>query len=541
MSVGTRAIPSRFIRATSSSVRKMPCSMEVIPASMQLAIPWEPWAWAATRRPALVAPSMAARPPSSVSWPDPGSTPGVITPPVAKILMTSAPALSCSLTARRTSSGPSASRPNHQPWPPGLQIPRPPSSRTVVTPASTVSRARTTILTAVSASGASRSRVTGSGSPPRQRWTWALMSPGSSVRPSRRSAVPGGAARSSTTAAIRAPSTTTALSLTGCVPLPSISGAPLRISRSTTTPSHLQPRVQRVAQPVTEEVDPQDGDENRQPRERGQPPRRGQVHPPVRQHPPPGGRGWLDAEAQERQRRFHHDYPRHVQRGHDEPGGEGVGENVPDKHPPIPASERDRGLDELPLAQRQHFAPHDPRVDDPARHPDDDDDIPEAGPEHADHRDRQQDERERQLDVGQAHEHVVHPPAEVAGDEPDGHPAGPRNGHRGAPDQERDAGAVDDPRQDVASQGVGPQQVHPPRGVLPARRPEPMDEVLLQGIEGRDQRRDDGAHDDDEDDRQAEQRRPPAGGGGGSHSCSPRAPARTRTRDSAASWWFTGT
>src|SRR3989304_6190064 len=502
MSVGTRAIPSRFIRATSSSVRKMPCSMEVIPASMQLAIPWEPWAWAATRRPAFVASSMAARTSSSVSWADPGSTPGVITPPVAKILMTSAPALSCSLTARRTSSGPPPPRPTPQPWPPVMQMPRraarirgpgttpsptarrtansaysrPPRSRTVVTPASTVSRARTAILTAVSVSGSSRSRVTGSGSPPRQRWKRALMSPGGSVRPARRSAVPGGAPRSSTTAAIRAPSTTTALSLTGWAPLPSISVAPLRISRS--------PPLARGGGAA--------------------------APPPVRQHPPPGGRGWLDAEAQERQRRFHHDYPCHVQRGHDEPGGEGVGENVPDEPPPIPASERDRGLDELPLAQRQHFPPHDPRVDDPARHPDDDDDIPEAGPEHADHRDRQQDERERQLDVGQAHEHVVHPPAEVAGDEPDGHPEGPRNGHRGAPDQERDAGAVDDPRQDVAAQVVGPQQVHPPRGVLPARRPEPMDEVLLQGIGGRDQRRDDGAHDDDEDDRQAEQRRPPA-------------------------------
>ena len=39
--------------------------------------------------------------------------------------MTSTPALSCSRTARRTSSGPSASRPIHQPWPPVMQMPLP--------------------------------------------------------------------------------------------------------------------------------------------------------------------------------------------------------------------------------------------------------------------------------------------------------------------------------------------------------------------------------------------------------------------------------
>ena len=86
-----------------------------MPASTQARIPDAAWAWAATRRPALRASSIAARISASVSCDDPGSTPGVMTPPVAKILMTSAPILSCSRTALRTSSGPSASRPNHQP------------------------------------------------------------------------------------------------------------------------------------------------------------------------------------------------------------------------------------------------------------------------------------------------------------------------------------------------------------------------------------------------------------------------------------------
>src|SRR5439155_465591 len=90
----------------------------------------------------------------------------------------SAPARSCSRTARRRSSAPSACRPSsRQPWPPVMQTARPaqrtrgpgitpartasrtassaysrpPRSRTVVTPASTVRRARTTALTTVAA------------------------------------------------------------------------------------------------------------------------------------------------------------------------------------------------------------------------------------------------------------------------------------------------------------------------------------------------------------------------------------------------------
>ena len=97
----------------------------------------------------------------------PGTAPLVSTPPVAMNLMQSAPALRCSRTARRTSHGPSDSRPIHQPWPPVMQMTRPattsvgpadfpasiasrrstvtvpsaPRSRTVVTPDSSALRA----------------------------------------------------------------------------------------------------------------------------------------------------------------------------------------------------------------------------------------------------------------------------------------------------------------------------------------------------------------------------------------------------------------
>src|SRR5215470_3129438 len=68
----------------------------------------------------------------------------------------------------------------------------------------------------------------GSASPPKQRWTWQLMSPGSRVRPSRRRVRPAGACRSSTTAWMRPSCTTTARPLTGAAPVPSMSVAPIR-------------------------------------------------------------------------------------------------------------------------------------------------------------------------------------------------------------------------------------------------------------------------------------------------------------------------
>src|SRR5882724_7718745 len=78
--VATRYAPRAFMRATISSVRKMPCSTVVMPASTASAIPSDPCAWAAVRRPALRASSMAARISSRVSWEAPGSTPRVIRP-----------------------------------------------------------------------------------------------------------------------------------------------------------------------------------------------------------------------------------------------------------------------------------------------------------------------------------------------------------------------------------------------------------------------------------------------------------------------------
>ena len=62
----------------------------------------------------------------------------------------------------------------------------------MVTPASIVCRARIAAWITVVANDSRTIAAPGSASPPKQRWTWQLMSPGSSVRPSRRSIWPDG-------------------------------------------------------------------------------------------------------------------------------------------------------------------------------------------------------------------------------------------------------------------------------------------------------------------------------------------------------------
>src|SRR5712691_1288747 len=78
-------------------------------------------------------------------------------------------------------------------------------------------------------------------------------------------------------------STTTARPRTGSAPVPSIRVAPTRTSDSM-RPLDFQARVERVAEPVTEEIDAEDGDENGQAREGREPPRGREVHAAVGEH-----------------------------------------------------------------------------------------------------------------------------------------------------------------------------------------------------------------------------------------------------------------
>ncbi len=175
-------------------------------------MPSGPIACAPTTRPHECASSTAASSSSCVNAVKSWVIPGVSTPPVATSLIAVAPARISSRTARRSASGPSTSRANPTlwPWPPVIvsarpaarilgpamrprstpsatwitESPRPPRSRTVVTPCSSVRAALRTALTVATASVViSRDSPAKSAPPSKHRCTWQSISPGVRVLP----------------------------------------------------------------------------------------------------------------------------------------------------------------------------------------------------------------------------------------------------------------------------------------------------------------------------------------------------------------------
>src|SRR5712692_7335724 len=182
--------------------------MESIPASAATRIPAAPCACVVARSPNRCASSTAARVSSTEYCETSGPAPSPTTPPVEKILMTDAPAATCSRAALRISSTPSATRPISRPCPPVLVSPRPaatmrgpstmppsiarassmtivpfaPRSRTVVTPARSSARAFLKAFS-VPRAGSWRDSLAKSADPSNVRCAWQLMSPGGRNRP----------------------------------------------------------------------------------------------------------------------------------------------------------------------------------------------------------------------------------------------------------------------------------------------------------------------------------------------------------------------
>ena len=108
---------------------------------------------------------------------------------------------------------------------------------------------------------------------------------------------------------------------------------------------------------------------------------------------------------------------------------------------------------------RQRLGARDPRIRRPRRDGDGDHRVLDAGAERRDEGERQDEPREGEEDVGDAHQHRVDQPAGIAGDRADGE-ADRRGDDRDEDDDEqRDARAVDDAREDVAALVVGAEPV----------------------------------------------------------------------------------
>src|SRR6267143_3479861 len=178
-------------------------------------------------------------------------------------------------------------------------------------------------------------------------------------------------------------------------------------------------RVQRVADRVPEQIrgehDGRDGD----PGEDREPPGDPKITPRLRKHESPLGGRWLRTEAQERERRDRKDRRRQAERGDRDHRPEHLRNDVRERDPQLARANAAGRLDEELVTRREHGAADDPREAGDAADADGDRDLLEPWPEDRHDDEREQDPRERELDINQAHEHAIHPSTAYAGKEAD--------------------------------------------------------------------------------------------------------------------------
>ena len=175
-----------------------------------------------------------------------------------------------------------------------------------------------------------------------------------------------------------------------------------------------------------------------------------------------------------------------------------------DEDRPSLHADRARGEHIVGLARRQDRAAKEPGEDRYLRHPDGDHDLPEPLPEDRDQPDREEQPRNREHDVGAAHDHRVHPAAEVAGQCAEEGAETEADGRGDEPDQQRVARAVDDAREHVPTLLVEPER-------MLGRRPGAADsteaiQVADLWILRRHPRREEGHEEEDRDDHEADDR-----------------------------------
>ena len=233
-------------------------------------------------------------------------------------------------------------------------------------------------------------------------------------------------------------------------------------SSSAVTRAYRTARVERVAQAVADEVDREHGEEDRQPREHGEPPVRARrcAIESVSRLPQLGVGGWMPKPRNDSVLSMRIASAT-TSVAFTMIGPSAVREHVPHDDPRVRRADRTRGVDELPLAQRQRRAAHH-RAIDPQSSNDSSSVMPKRAAEieraegaeidGADrHRDREERERgERDPEVGEPHQQAVEPAAVEAGERRRSPRRSASRGSRSRRDLERDLPTMQHTRQRVA-------------------------------------------------------------------------------------------
>src|SRR4051794_3458591 len=210
-----------------------------------------------------------------------------------------------------------------------------------------------------------------------------------------------------------------------------------------------------VREAIADEAERDADDHDRDAGEGSEPPLRKDVVLPIRDHHAPLGRGRLGAEAEEAECCAEQDVSDRIDHCEDDHEGKDIRKDVAHHHPSSAVAECPRGQNVLLPFRDERVPARDPGVGDPARQPDRDEHVEDARPEHRDDRDHEHEEREREEEIDDTHHRRVDPAAEVAGEETDRGADDERHARRTEGDQQVDAAAVEDSREDVAPEGVG--------------------------------------------------------------------------------------
>ena len=118
-----------------------------------------------------------------------------------------------------------------------------------------------------------------------------------------------------------------------------------------------------------------------------------------------------------------------------------------------------RRLDEVALLHREHFSTDDTSIDDPAGGRQTQDDVAQAQSHDGVDGQGEQDEWERELDVGDTHEDGGRPPLNEAGGEAQKAPDHGRDQHRATSDEERQPSAIENARENISAELVSAEEM----------------------------------------------------------------------------------
>ena len=246
--------------------------------------------------------------------------------------------------------------------------------------------------------------------------------------------------------------------------------------------------IGRVAKAVSDEVEPEDEQRNREARHYRQVRCIEQMRPSSVEHGSPARRRRLHPESEKTERRLANDRPRHSQRRLNNDGRNRAGNHVAPEDTRRACAKSDRGLHVFERARTQHLSPHKARIADPPNHGQRQQHVRETRTKHGDERNREEQSGEREQRVDHPADNVVHRPTPVAGNSAQKRTDDSRDDDDSQPDGKGDAGPGQHPRENVAAKLVESKRVGP------ARPGESHGQLLGRGIKRREPRTDDGRH-----------------------------------------------